>query len=56
MSEQRSFLKGRSCQWLFIFRRANISMFHGDGPRVKHHIERPITDVVVTENLIGSLT
>jgi len=28
----------------------------GGGPRVKHHIERPISDVVVTENLIGSLT
>jgi len=26
------------------------------GPRVKHQIERPISDVVVTENLIGSLT
>jgi hypothetical protein len=56
VSEQRSFLNGRSCQWLFIFRCASMFVFHGDGPRVKHHIERPITDVVVTENLIGSLT
>ena len=56
MSEQRSILKACRCHWLFIFRRASMSVFHGDGPRVKHHIEWPITDVVVTENLIGSLT
>jgi hypothetical protein len=31
-------------------------MFHGGGPRVKREIEWPITDVVVTETLIGSLT
>jgi len=31
-------------------------LFHGGGPRVKQEIERPITDVVVAENLIGRLT
>jgi len=31
-------------------------LFHGGGPRVKRQIERPITDIVVTETLIGSLT
>jgi hypothetical protein len=30
--------------------------FHVGGPRVKRENERPITDVVVAENLIGSLT
>jgi hypothetical protein len=39
-----------------MWRHARVSMFHGGGPRMKHQIERPITDVVVTENLIGSLT
>jgi hypothetical protein len=29
---------------------------HRGGPRMKHLIVRPITDVVVAENLIGSLT
>jgi hypothetical protein len=33
-----------------------VQLFHGGGPRVKHQIKRPISDVVVTENLIGSLT
>ena len=46
----------RPYEWLFLWKHARVSMFHGGGPRVKHHIERPITDVVVTENLIGSLT
>jgi len=35
---------------------ARVQVFHGGGPRVKRQIERPISDVVVTENLIGSLT
>jgi hypothetical protein len=33
-----------------------MMVFQRGGPRVKHDIERPITDVVLTENLIGSLT
>ncbi len=31
-------------------------MFQRGRPRVEQEIEWPITDVVVTENLIGSLT
>ena len=46
----------RPYEWLFLWRHAIVYTFHGGGPRVKHRIERPITDVVVTENLIGSLT
>ena len=44
------------CEWLFMWLHARVQVFHGGGPRVKHQIERPISDVVVTENLIGSLT
>ncbi len=32
------------------------NMFHGGGPRVERKVIRPITDVVVTEKLTGSLT
>jgi|LNFM01.1.fsa_nt_gb hypothetical protein len=31
-------------------------MFHCGGPRMKHEFQRPVTDVVPAENLIGSLT
>lgn len=31
-------------------------MFHCGGPRVKREAQRPVTDVVPTESLIGSLT
>lgn len=33
-----------------------MCLFQRGGPRMEHLIERPITDVVVTENLIGSPT
>jgi hypothetical protein len=44
------------CEWLFLWRHGRVYTFHSGGPRVKHHITRPILDVVVPENLIGSLT
>jgi hypothetical protein len=43
-------------EWIFLCGHANIKKFHRGGPRMKRQIERPITDVVVTENLIGSQT
>lgn len=33
-----------------------FELFHNGGPRVKRDVIRPITDVVVTEKLTGSLT
>jgi len=33
-----------------------MSLFHREGARMKQLNERAITDIVLTENLIGSLT
>ena len=43
-------------QLLILSGVATLSYFHGGGPRMEDEPIRPITDVVVTESVIGSLT
>ena len=43
-------------QLLIVSGVATFSYFHCGGPRMEDKAIRPITDVVVTESVIGSLT
>jgi hypothetical protein len=43
-------------QLLIVSGVATLSYFHRGGPRMEDEAIRPITDVVVTESVIGSLT
>jgi hypothetical protein len=43
-------------QLLIVSGVATLTYFHRGGPRMEDEPIRPITDVVVTESVIGSLT